>query len=203
MRRRTVLPSRTHTIRGGPNSAGAVGEGPRIARRASRSFSILILASKLAMRSADFGTNPRASPNQRLHDQKQKDGPKPVPCRSRSGHRRPLLFAHERILVVARRHERLLDRPRADPAHQVQLRTGLVVRARRARAAERLLADDRAGRLVVDVEVAGGVAQRARSPAAPPRDRARTPRRSARTATSGRRSSSVSAHFASRIDVAP
>jgi hypothetical protein len=35
---------RAHTIRGGPNSAGAVGEGPRIARRASRPFSILILA---------------------------------------------------------------------------------------------------------------------------------------------------------------
>src|SRR5690606_33417851 len=56
----------------------------------------------------------------------------------------------------------LLDRARADPAHEVQLRTGLVVRARRARAAERLLTDDSARGLVVDVEVARGVAQRRR-----------------------------------------
>ena len=99
---------------------------------------------------------------------------------------------HERIAVVGRRHERLLDRARADPAQQVQLRAGLVVGARPAGAAERLLADDRAGRLVVDVEVAGGVAQRGRAPRGPRRDRARRPRRSARTATCGRPVDSVS-----------
>src|SRR5919204_3390086 len=66
---------------------------------------------------------------------------------------------HERIPVVPRRDERLLDRARADPADQVPHRPRLVVRARRARAAERLLADDRARRLVVHVEVAGGVAE--------------------------------------------
>src|SRR5688500_15319092 len=64
---------------------------------------------------------------------------------------------HERIPVVLRRNERLLDRPRADPADEVPHRAGLVVRARRARAAEGLLADDGARRLVVDVEVPGGV----------------------------------------------
>ena len=96
-------------------------------------------------------------------------------------------LAHERIAVVPRRVEGLLDRPRADPAHQVQLRARLVVGARAARAAERLLADDRAGRLVVDVEVAGRVAQRRRRLDDRARDPARTPRRSARRATSRRR----------------
>src|SRR3954453_11184446 len=67
--------------------------------------------------------------------------------------------AEERIAVVARRDERLLDRARADPADQVPHRASLVVRAGCARAAERLLADDGAGRLVVDVEVARRVAQ--------------------------------------------
>src|SRR5215212_8547536 len=65
----------------------------------------------------------------------------------------------ERVAVVARRQERLLDRPRADPPDQVPHRAGLVVRPRRARPAERLLPDDGAGRLVVDVEVACGVAE--------------------------------------------
>src|SRR5512133_1019955 len=73
---------------------------------------------------------------------------------------RPAVVGHERIAVVLRRDERLLDRPRADPADQVPHRAGLVVRARRASPAERLLSDDGAGRLVVDVEVAGRVAQR-------------------------------------------
>src|SRR6185503_20336135 len=73
-----------------------------------------------------------------------------------------LLLRHERILVVPRRSERLLDGARAGPPHEIQLRAGLVVRARSAGAAEWLLPDDRAGRLVVDVEVAGGVAQRGR-----------------------------------------
>src|SRR5207248_3669897 len=66
---------------------------------------------------------------------------------------------HERIAVVRRRDEGLLDRARADPADQVPHGAGLVVRARRACAAERLLADDRARRLVVDVEVAGRIAE--------------------------------------------
>ena len=42
-----------------------------------------------------------------------------------------LFLRHERILVVARRRERFLDRARADPADQVQLRARLVVGARR------------------------------------------------------------------------
>src|SRR5687767_6706415 len=66
---------------------------------------------------------------------------------------------HEGIPVILRRNERLLDRPRADPADQVPHRAGLVVRTGRARAAERLLADDRACRLVVHVEVSRRVAQ--------------------------------------------
>src|SRR5581483_8031811 len=63
----------------------------------------------------------------------------------------------ERIAVVARRHERLLDRARTHPADEVPERAGLVVRAGGARAAERLLPHDGAGRLVVDIEVAGRV----------------------------------------------
>ena len=127
---------------------------------------------------------------------------RPARCgRLRSNERGRYSSAMNGYLIVARRRERLLDRPRAHPAHQVQLRAGLVVRARRARAAERLLADHRAGRLVVDVEVAGRVAQRAASPRAPRRGRARTPRRSAHTATSRSTTSSVSSHFVVRIDV--
>src|SRR5262245_23513416 len=64
-----------------------------------------------------------------------------------------------RVAVVRRRDERFLDRTRTPPAQQVQRRAGLVVRARRTRAPERLLTHDRPGRLVVDVEVAGGEAQ--------------------------------------------
>src|SRR4051812_49045396 len=66
---------------------------------------------------------------------------------------------HERVAVVRRRDELLLDRARRDPADEVPHRAGLVIRAGRPRAAERLLADDRAGRLVVHVEVAGRVAE--------------------------------------------
>src|SRR5690349_10878697 len=80
------------------------------------------------------------------------------PGRLRGG----LLLAHERVAVVLRRHEGLLDRPRAHPPDQVPHRAGLIVRPRRARSAERLLADDGPGRLVVHVEVAGGVAKRLR-----------------------------------------
>src|SRR5262245_32119108 len=65
----------------------------------------------------------------------------------------------ERIREVARRDEGLLDRTRRDPPTQVQGAARLVVRSRGAAPAERLLADDRAGGLVVDVEVSGGVAQ--------------------------------------------
>src|SRR5229473_8061524 len=69
---------------------------------------------------------------------------------------------HEGIPVVGRRHVGLLDHARARPADQVEERAGLVVGARCPRAAERLLPDHRAGRLVVDVEVAGGIDQRLR-----------------------------------------
>src|SRR6266851_4380710 len=72
------------------------------------------------------------------------------------------LRIHEGIPVIGRRHVRLLDDSRARPADQVEERAGLVVGARRSRAAERLLPDHRAGRLVVDVEVAGGIDQRLR-----------------------------------------
>src|SRR5436190_11115194 len=68
-----------------------------------------------------------------------------------------VLRSHERVAVIRGRDERLLDRARADPADQVPHRARLVVRARRSSATEGLLADDRAGRLVVDVEVPGRV----------------------------------------------
>ena len=67
--------------------------------------------------------------------------------------------SHVRVVVVGGRDERLLDRPGRRPPQQVQRRTGLVVGARRAGTAERLLADDGAGGLVVDVEVARREAQ--------------------------------------------
>src|SRR5579864_958641 len=74
----------------------------------------------------------------------------------------PLLLRHVRIVMDRRRREVLLNRPRADPANQIQLRPRLVVRARRARATERLLPDDGACWFVVDVEVARRVLERAR-----------------------------------------
>src|SRR6185295_13151434 len=49
------------------------------------------------------------------------------------------LRVHEWVLVVARRVEVFLDRPRADPSDQIELRSRLVVGARGPRAAERLL----------------------------------------------------------------
>src|SRR5450759_2568407 len=75
----------------------------------------------------------------------------------RAGGRAPATrrLPHVRIAVVGRRHERLLDGAGAHPAQQVELRARLVVRAAGPRAAERLLADHRTGRLVVDVEVPG------------------------------------------------
>src|SRR5439155_16801317 len=74
----------------------------------------------------------------------------------------PGLRIHIGIPVIGWRCVRLFDDPRACPADQVQERARLVVGARCTRAAERLLPHDRAGRLVVDVEVAGGVDQRVR-----------------------------------------
>ena len=62
--------------------------------------------------------------------------------------------------VVGRGHEEFLDRAGAHPADQVEHRAGLVVGAAGPGATERLLADYRAGRLVVDVEVARRVPQR-------------------------------------------
>ena len=67
--------------------------------------------------------------------------------------------AHVRVAVVRRRDQRLLDGAGRGPAHQVLRGAGLVVGAGGAAAAEGLLADDGAGRLVVDVEVAGRVAE--------------------------------------------
>src|SRR5690349_18885030 len=58
-----------------------------------------------------------------------------------------LFFRHEWILVIAWRRERLFDRSRANPSHEIELRARLVVRPRAARAAERLLANHRARRL--------------------------------------------------------
>src|SRR5213592_3589802 len=67
---------------------------------------------------------------------------------------------HEWIPRVARRHEVLLDRPRAGPADQVEQAAGLVVRATGPPAPERLLPDHRARGLVVPIEVPRGVAPR-------------------------------------------
>src|SRR5256884_9392313 len=66
---------------------------------------------------------------------------------------------HERIAVLGRRSVRLLDHARADPTDQVEERPGLVVGAGSAGSAEWLQTDHGAGRLVVDVEVAGRVDQ--------------------------------------------
>src|SRR5690606_38562214 len=72
-----------------------------------------------------------------------------------------LELLHVRVAVVGRSVERLLDRPRAGPAHHVRHRAGLVVGSGCPAAAERLLADYRTGGAVVDVEVAGRSAQAA------------------------------------------
>src|SRR5471030_2537622 len=72
---------------------------------------------------------------------------------------RCLLGIHERVVVFGRGRERFLYCARVRPAHEVHLRSGLVVRARCARAAERLLAHDRARWFVVDIEISGRVAQ--------------------------------------------
>src|SRR5450755_3425293 len=64
------------------------------------------------------------------------------------------------ISVIDRRYEQLLDSPGINPADEIEDRARLVVGAAGPRAAEGLLADDRSGRLVVDVEVAGGETER-------------------------------------------
>src|SRR5688500_4218692 len=71
-----------------------------------------------------------------------------------------LLLSQERVREIRRWRERLLHRSRAHPAHEVELRARLVVGAGGSRPSEGLLADDGARRLVVDVEVARGIAQR-------------------------------------------
>src|SRR5680860_1233414 len=60
-----------------------------------------------------------------------------------------------RVAIVLRGVESLFDRPRRCPALQVRRRTGLVIGARGPRPTERLLTDDCACWLVVDVEVTG------------------------------------------------
>src|SRR6266700_621161 len=71
-------------------------------------------------------------------------------------------LTHVRIAIVGRRGEQLLDRAGIDPSGQVEQRTGLVVGAAGPGPAERLLTDDRAGGLVVDVEVTRREPQRIR-----------------------------------------
>src|SRR5512132_1366570 len=57
------------------------------------------------------------------------------------------------IAVAGRRDEGLLDRAWAGPADQIPHRAGLVIRAGSPRTAERLLADDCTGGLVIEIEV--------------------------------------------------
>src|SRR5688500_6293714 len=73
-----------------------------------------------------------------------------------------LLFRHKRIPIVRRRRKSFLDVSRAYPAHEIELRAGLVVGAGAACSAEGLLPYDGARGLVVDVEIAGSVAQNER-----------------------------------------
>src|SRR6185312_1192963 len=61
------------------------------------------------------------------------------------------LRIHVRIAEVDRRNEGFLDRALRHPTHQVTRRARLVVGSGSARAAEGLLANDGAGRFVVDV----------------------------------------------------
>src|SRR4030042_837764 len=76
------------------------------------------------------------------------------------GQKKGLLFLRqEGIPVVGRLVQVLLDRPGARPAQQVEIRAGLVVRSGSAGSAEGLLAYDRTGRLVVNIEVPGGMTQ--------------------------------------------
>src|SRR5690606_34562442 len=66
---------------------------------------------------------------------------------------------HVRVGVVRRGYEVLLDHSWRDPPEQVVPGAGLVVGPACPGAPEGLLADDRAGRLVVEVEVARRVPQ--------------------------------------------
>jgi len=70
-----------------------------------------------------------------------------------------LLAGEEGIAVVGGRNEGFLDGAGAEPAIEVQDGTRLIVGAARAGSAEGLLADNGAGRLVVDVEVACAVSK--------------------------------------------
>src|SRR5215475_9198984 len=66
-----------------------------------------------------------------------------------------LLFGHERISIVGRRHEVFLDGAGTNPTQQVYHRAGFVVGSAGARSVKRLLAHDGACRLVVNIEITG------------------------------------------------
>src|SRR5262245_20170762 len=67
---------------------------------------------------------------------------------------RRLRLIQEWVAPMRGGNELLFQRARRHPAHQVPRAARFVIGRRRAAAAERLSSDDRAGRLVVDVEVA-------------------------------------------------
>src|ERR1700747_1555661 len=69
------------------------------------------------------------------------------------------LGIEERIPVLIRWDEGLLDHARAHPADEIERRAGFVVGPRRARSSERLLSDHRPRGLVVKVQIAGGVTE--------------------------------------------
>src|SRR6266550_1007217 len=72
---------------------------------------------------------------------------------------RRLFLGHEWILVVDRGRKRLLDVPGAHPANEIENGARLVVSTGSSRAAEWLLSNDSTCRLVVDVEVSGGISE--------------------------------------------
>src|SRR6266571_2674102 len=82
--------------------------------------------------------------------------PRPMPTPAAA----PSSLRHERIPRIAWRHEVLLHGPRRRPANQIQQAARLVVRTAGPPTTERLLSHDGSRRLVVEVEVAGGVSQR-------------------------------------------
>ena len=63
----------------------------------------------------------------------------------------------EWVTVIGRRGQCLLDRPRADPAEEVEVGPCLVIGSRSSGTSERLLTNDCACWFVVDVKVAGGI----------------------------------------------
>ena len=79
-------------------------------------------------------------------------------CRDYTSQALRLFFVQEAVAVVFGRQEVLFYRPHGDPAHQVPRRTCLVVGPGGAKPAETAAVDHCPGRLVVYVEVAGGVA---------------------------------------------